>query len=89
MALYLFIVCLDYVLHTFVDEIEDKGFTLQPAKSNRFPTVTVTDGGYADDLALQADEVCGAESLLHKLESADKGVNLYVKSDESVYMMHK
>ncbi|CAI9729039.1 Hypothetical predicted protein [Octopus vulgaris] len=39
-----------------LDEIKDKGFTLQPTKIKRFPTVSITDADCADDLVLLADE---------------------------------
>ena len=51
----LFIICLDYVLRTSIDIMKDNGF--QPAKeiSRRYPAQTITNVGYADDIALLAN----------------------------------
>ena len=37
LASYLFIICRDYVLWTFVDKIKEKGFKLRKEKSRRYP----------------------------------------------------
>ena len=34
---YLFMICLDYVLRTSIDLMEDNGFTLAKVKSRRYP----------------------------------------------------
>ena len=56
LALYLFILCLDYVLGTSIGLLKQKmahsrkkwGWT----KIKRYPAETITDADYADDLAL-------------------------------------
>ena len=48
--------------------MNEKGITLQPRKSNRFPSVPVTDA----DFALLADSLTNAQDLLRSLEN---GVN--------------
>ena len=52
LALYLFIICLDYVLRTRIDKIRANGFELTKKRSKRYPAKTITDADYADDLAL-------------------------------------
>ena len=37
LALYLFIICLDYVLRTFIDKIKENGFKLTKKRSRRYP----------------------------------------------------
>ena len=49
---YLFIICLDYVLWTLIDLMKENGFTLEKAKSRWYPTWTIMDMDYADDVAL-------------------------------------
>ena len=51
LALYLFIICLDYVLRTSIDKIRENGFELTKKRSRRYPTKTITDADYADDIA--------------------------------------
>ena len=47
---YLFIICLDYVLRTSIDIMKDNGFKLAKGRSRRYPTQTITDADYADDI---------------------------------------
>ena len=68
LAPYLFIICLDYILQTSIDLIKENGFILKKTRSIRYPTETMTDIDYADDLLLLANTCIQAESLLHRLE---------------------
>ena len=68
LAPYLFIICLDYVLRTFIDEIKENGFKLTKERSRRYPTKTITDADYAYDIALLANALAQAETLQHSLE---------------------
>ena len=52
LALYPFIICLDDVLRTSIDMIKDNGFTLAKERSRRYPTQTITDMDYADNITL-------------------------------------
>ena len=49
---YLFIICLDYVLRTLIDKIKENGFELTKKRSRSYPTKTITDTDYADDIAI-------------------------------------
>ena len=51
-ALYLFIICEDYVLRTSIDLMKENGFTLEKARSKRYLAQSITDVNYADDIAL-------------------------------------
>ena len=55
LALYLFIICLDYVLRTSIDKMKDNGFKLTKESSRRYPAHTIMDADYADDIALPAN----------------------------------
>ena len=52
LAPYLFIICLDYVLRTSINQIKENGFELTKKKSRRYPATTITDADYADDIAI-------------------------------------
>ena len=59
LAHLLFIITLDYVLRTSIDLYKDLRLTLQKSRGRRYPTVTISDADYADDVALFAD-LCSA-----------------------------
>ena len=86
LALYLFIICLDYVLRTLIDKIWENGFELTKKRSRRYPAKAITDANYADDITLQANTPNQAETLLHSLEWAAAGIGLHVNSHKTEYM---
>ena len=49
----------------------------------------MTDADNADDLALLANTPTQAEFLLHSLEQAARGINLYVNADKAEFMCFK
>ena len=61
LAPYLFIICLDYVLRTLIDKIRENGLELTNKRSRRYPTKTITDADYADDIAILANTPNQAE----------------------------
>ena len=79
---YLFVLCLDYVL----DKKKDNRFKLAKDRSRRYPTQTITDADYADDIALLANTPAHAETLLHSLEWVAAGIGLHVNADKTGYM---
>ena len=81
-------ICLDYVLRTSVDQMKENGLTLKQARSRRYPAETITDADHADDLALLTNTLAQAESLLHSLEQAARGVGLYVNTDKTEFMCY-
>ena len=78
LAPLLFIITLDYVLRTSIDLYKDLRLTLQKSRGRRYPTVTISDADYADDLALFADLCSDAEKLLHVLGKKANSVGLKV-----------
>ena len=74
LAPYLFIICLDNVLRMPIDKMKDNGFKLTKERSRRYPAQTITDSDYADDIALLANTLAQAETLLHSLERAATGI---------------
>ena len=88
LAPFIFVICLDYVLRTSVDKIKHLGLTLTKARSRRHPAVTITDADYADYLALMADTIADAQTLLHSLEIASGDIGLYVNAKKTEYMSY-
>ena len=82
LILYLFIICLHYVLRTSIDKMKN-GFKQTKERSRRYPAQTITDADYADDIALLA--LAQAESLLHNLEQAAAGIGLDVNAHNTEY----
>ena len=70
----------------------DKGkwYHAKNARSRWYPTETMTDADYADDLALLANTLAQAESLLHCLDQATGGSGLSVNVNRTVpYILNK
>ena len=51
----LFIIAVNYAIKTTTSNSADCGFTLEKAKSRRYPALCITDIDYADDIALLSD----------------------------------
>ena len=86
LAQYLFIICLDYVLTTSIDKIKENSFELTKKRSKKYPSKTITDADYADDIAILANAPALAETLLHSLEHASAGIGLNVNAHKTGYM---
>ena len=57
---------------------------MEKARSRRYPTQTLTDADYADDIVLLANAPTQAESLLYSPEKAAGGIDLHVNADKRV-----
>ena len=88
LAPYLFIICLDYVLRTSIEKIRENGFKLTKKRSRRYPTKTITDADYADDIALLANMPNQAKTLQHSLEQDTAGICLHVNAHKTEYMCY-
>ena len=89
LAPFLFILTLDYVLRTSLDKLNSFGFTLEKAKSRRYPAKKITDADYTDDLALFSNKIDDAERLLHAVEEAAARIGLYVNAKKTEYVCYK
>ena len=85
---YLFIIYLDYVLRTSIDKIRENGFQLTKKRSRMYPAKTITDADYADYIALLANTLNQAETLLHSLERAASRIGLHVNAHKTEYMCY-
>ena len=88
LAPYIFIICLDYVLRKSIDKIRENGFKLTKKRNRRYPTKTITDADYADDIAILANTPNQAETLLHSLERAAAGIGLHANAHKTEYMCY-
>ena len=86
--LYLFTICLDYLLRTSIDKIKDNSFKLAKERSRRYPTQTITDADYTDNIALLTNTPAHAETQLHSLERVAAGTGLDVNADKTEYICH-
>ena len=55
LALYLFIIFLNYVIRISMSQIKENSFTLKKTRSRRYPAETITDTYNADDRLLFAN----------------------------------
>ena len=83
---YLFIICLDYVLRTSIDLMWENVFTLAKARSRRYPTQTIMDADYTDDIALLTNTPVQVKSLLHSPERTTGGIGFHIIADKIEYM---
>ena len=51
-----------------IDLMKENGFTLEKARSRRYPAQTITNADYIDEVALLANTPTQVKSLLHSLE---------------------
>ena len=86
LAPYLFIICLDYMLRTSIDKIKENCFKLTKERSRRYPTQTIIDADYTDDIVLLANTSAKAENQLQSLERAAAGIGLHVNAHKTEYM---
>ena len=81
---YLFIIRLHNELRTSIDLMKENGFKLAKER-RRYPTQTITDTGYTDDLALLANTPGQAKSLLNSLGWVAGGIDLLFNTDKTEY----
>ena len=81
-----FIYYLEYVLRTSMDKMKDNSFKLAKERNKEYPTQTIMDAEYADDIALLVNTPAQAEYLLHSLEQAVASIGLNVNSHKTEYM---
>ena len=72
LAPFLFIICLDYILKTSLDNDRELGFTLTERRSRRYPAEQINDIDYADDITVTSNTLNDANTLLLKIELAAK-----------------
>ena len=66
--------------------MKEKGFKLAKERSRRNHAQTIMNVDYADDIALLANSLTQAESLLHSLKQAAGDIVLHINTDKTEYM---
>ena len=66
--------------------MKDNGFKLAKERSRRYPTQTITDANYANDIAILASTPAQAEALLLSLERTAGGIGFHVNAHKTDYM---
>ena len=82
---FLFIVCLDYILKTAIDNSTKLGFTLTQRRSRRHPALHITEIDYSDDIAFTTNTMKYANTyviLLHQIEETADDIGLKINSDD-------
>ena len=74
------------VILTSNNKIKKNGFKLTKKSSRRYPTKTITDADYADDIAILANTPNQAETLLDSLKQAAACIGLHVNAHKAEYM---
>ena len=74
LALYLFIICLVYMLGTSIDKTKANRFEKTKERIRRYHVHTISDVEYADDIALLAKASAMTEALLLSLEGSAAGI---------------
>ena len=74
------------MLKILIDKIRENGIELTKKRSRRYPTKTITDADYAEDIAILANAPAQAENLLHSLERSAEGIALHVNAHKMEYM---
>ena len=75
-------------IYISIDKTRENGIELRKKGSRRYPTKTITDTDYADDIALLANTPNQAETLLHSLERTAAGIGLHVNAHKAKYMCY-
>ena len=76
------------MLRTVIDKIRENGFKLTKKRSRRYPTKTITDADYTNDIAILANTPNQAKTLLHSLEWVAAGIGLHVNAHKTKYMCY-
>ena len=85
LALYLFFICLDYVLRKSIDRIKTVS-SWQKKKKQNVPCKNITDADYANDIALLVNAPAQAKTLLYSLEWAATDIGVHVNIHKTEYM---
>ena len=86
LAPFLFILILDYVLRISLDSKNNLGLLLSSRQGSRRPAQHLTDLDFADDLALIAESIKNAETLLQSLEEAAAAVGLLCNETKTEFI---
>ena len=80
---------LDHILQATIDPIKVNSFIIKKTRSRWYSAETMADADHTDDLVLLANIPTQAKSLLLSLEQAVRGIDLYVNTDKTSFVLNK
>ena len=86
LAPFIFIICLDYILKTSLNNDKELGFTLTERRSRRYPAEQIIDIDYADDIAVTSNTLKYDNTLVLKMSLAATKIELNTNTDKTEYM---
>ena len=78
--------CVYIYIYIYIYIYKENSFEPSKKRSRRYPSKTITDANYADDIVILANTPIQAKTLLHTLERATAGIYLHVKAQKTEYM---
>ena len=76
------------MLRMSIDLMKENSFKLPKERSQKYPTQTITDVDYTDDIALLANTPPQGKSLLYSLKQAADSIVLHVNRDQTEYVLY-
>ena len=87
LAPYLFAIVLDYAMRKAINGFEEElGFKLVKRRSRRTAPVTITDTGFADDIALISEGLAQAQKMLTRVETEAAKIGLHMNAKKTQVM---
>ena len=74
------------MLRTSIDLMKENNFKLAKERCRGYPTQTIMDVNYTNDIVLLANTSTQAESQLHSLEWAAPSIGLHVNTNKTEYI---
>lgn len=84
LALFLFVLCLDYALRSAIDN--EDGLTFKRRQSTGHPAEVLPDLDFAADITLLENSVEAAQNLLERVEKACNAIGLYLNAGKAKYI---
>ena len=82
-VLYLLILYLDNVVRTSINLIKENDFTLKKKTIKRYPSKSMSDAEYADDLVLLVNILAQAECQMYCIEQAVEDIGFNVTANKT------
>ena len=80
----MFAIVLDYAMRKAIDGFEEEpGFKLVKHPSRRTAPVTITDTGFADDIALISEGRAQAQKMLTRVETEAAKIGLHMNAKKT------
>ena len=87
LALYVFILVVDYCVRLVMEKYPYSGFTVTPAKNRRVKAQKIADTEFADNIALVTDTVKEADELMREVDEVVITVGLRMNESKTKYLV--